>query len=133
MTEDRRQRSEGRRPIHSVQDLVVYKRSYDLAIALFVASKVFPKQETYALTDQLRRASRSIPANIREGFAKRKYPNLFIRHLYDAFGSCEETRTWLDFAKDCDYLKDGQYEELRRQFDELSAMLYGLIRNWRSL
>lgn len=131
MTENRGQKTVGQSPIRSVQDLAVYQRSFELAMLLFKISGKFPREETYALTDQLRRASRSIPANIREGFAKRRYPHLFIRHLYDAYGSCEEARTWIDMAQGCGYLKNGDYESLSRETDGLSAMLYALIKGWR--
>ncbi len=78
-------------------DLEVYRLAFDLAMEVFELTKKFPKEEKYSLTDQIRRSSRSVPINIREGFAKRRYENLFIRHLNDAMGSSEETRGWLDF------------------------------------
>lgn len=83
--------------IKSVRDLEVYRLALELAMEVFELTKKFPKEEKYSLTDQIRRSSRSVPINIREGFAKRRYENLFIRHLNDAMGSSEETRGWLDF------------------------------------
>ena len=90
--------------IKSVKDLKVYQIAYQLAIEIYETTKKFPKEETYSMTDQMRRSSRSVSINIREGFAKRKYEQVFIRHLNDSLGSSEETRGWLEFAKDCLYI-----------------------------
>ena len=85
--------------IKSVKDLKVYQMAYQLAMEIFEITKKFPKEETCSLTDQMRRSSRSVVINIREGFAKRKYEQVFIRYLNDSLGSSEETRGWLDFVK----------------------------------
>ena len=133
--EDRREKLDQpldeHKPIQSVKDLIVYRRSYDLAMLIFKISQKFPREETYSLTDQVRRASRSVPVNIREGFAKRKYRNVFIRHLLDAYGSCEETSTWIDMARDCAYMDEMVHSRVSGELTEISAMLYSLIRNWR--
>jgi four helix bundle protein len=118
--------------IKSVKDLKVYNLSYELAMKIFVLTKKFPKEETYSLTDQIRRSSRSVATNIREGFAKRKYEQVFIRHLVDALGSSEETRTWLDFSKDCGYMTNILSLELNNNYDEVSAMLSSLIAKWKT-
>lgn len=78
--------------IKSIKDLRIYIESYRLAMEVFSFTKQFPKEELYSLTDQIRRSSRSVPMNIREGYAKKKYEQIFIRHLVDALGSSEETR-----------------------------------------
>ena len=78
--------------IKSVKDLKVYKVAFDLAMEIFKLTLDFPKEERYSLTDQIRRSSRSVAINIREGFAKKRYENVFIRHLNDSIGSSEETR-----------------------------------------
>jgi four helix bundle protein len=78
--------------IRSVVDIEVYRRAYQAAMAVFRISRSFPDEERYSLTDQLVRSSRSVAANIREGFAKREYENVFFRHLVDALGSAEETQ-----------------------------------------
>ena len=96
--------------IRSVEDLDVYRRAYRAALEVFRLSRSFPKEERYSLTDQLVRSSRSVAANIREGFAKREYESVFSRHLVDALGSAEETQTWLDFAKDCGYLDTEKHQ-----------------------
>jgi len=118
--------------IKSIRDLKVYNLAYDLAIEIFEKNKNFPKEETYSLTDQLRRSSRSVAINIREGYAKRKYEQLFIRHLNDAMGSSEETRGWINFAKDCKYIDIDEYNDLESRYDKVSAMLCNLINNWQN-
>lgn len=122
--------TDGKKKIRIVKDLKVYRMAYDLALKVFEISKNFPKEETYSLTDQIRRSSRSVAMNIREGFAKRKYEQVFIRHLNDSLGSSEETRGWLDFSLDCGYLPESKYSELDKEYDELNAMLYSLKNNW---
>jgi len=117
--------------IKSINDLIVYKSSFELAMEVFRLTKKFPKEELYSLVDQVRRSTRSVPVNIREGFAKREYKDVFVRHLIDALGSCEETRAWLDFSFKSEYLDEKKYNELSKKYDTISAMLYRLIRNWR--
>ena len=118
--------------IKSYRNLKVYERAYQLAMDIFNATKCFPKEETYSLVDQIRRSSRSVPGNIREGYAKRKYQYVFVRHLNDALGSAEETRTWLEFAHDCQYIPSEQFTVLEKAYDGLSAMLYTLMDNWQT-
>ena len=127
-----RKGSREKKVIKTCQDLNVYQLSYKLAMKIFEMTKKFPKEEIYSLTDQIRRASRSISANIGEGWAKRRYENVFLRHLIDSYGSCEEIKIFLDFARDCKYINVGQYKELINQYNEVSAMLNSLIRNWRT-
>ncbi len=86
------------------RDLKVYQLAYKLAMDIFNTSKSFPKEEKYSLTDQIRRSSRSVAANIAEGFRKRQYPKMFVSKLADADGEATETQVWLDFARDCEYL-----------------------------
>ncbi|MCA9400272.1 MAG: four helix bundle protein [Candidatus Omnitrophica bacterium] len=92
--------------------------------------KKFPLEERYSLIDQLRRSSRSVPINIREGFAKKKYKQVFVRHLIDSLGSSEETRGWLSFACDFNYIDQCELMSIDEQYDQLNAMLYSLIENW---
>ena len=84
--------------------LISYQKSFDLAMSIFEVSKSFPKEETYSLTDQIRRSSRSVCANISEAYRKRRYPKHFISKLTDADGENSETNTWLDFALACYYI-----------------------------
>ena len=119
--------------IKSISDLKVYRVAFELAMKVFELTKKFPKEETYSLTDQIRRSSRSVPINIREGFAKRRYENVFIRHLTDAMGSSEETRGWLDFSLGCGYINRDEHDSLDIKYDEVNAMLYSLMNSWKSM
>ena len=119
--------------IITIHDLEVYRLTYSLAMDVFKASMTFPKTEVYSLTDQIRRSSRSVAINIREGYAKRHYENVFIRHLNDALGSSEETRGWLSFALDCRYVQQAVFDRLDKDYDHANAMLYRLMNNWSSI
>ena len=87
------------------QDLLAYKKSFTLAMKIFNISKSFPKEEKYSLTDQIRRSSRSVSANIAEAYRKRKYPKNFISKLTDSDAENSETQTWLEFALECKYIE----------------------------
>jgi four helix bundle protein len=116
--------------IKSINDLIVYKKSYELAMAIFELTKKFPPEEKYSLTGQIRRSSRSVAGNIREGFGKRRYPQVFVRHLNDSLGSSEETRGWLSFSKDCGYIAAEEFNALDSSYDEINAMLHSLMNKW---
>jgi four helix bundle protein len=116
--------------IRSIHDLDVYRLSFQAAMHVFEASKSFPKEERYSLTDQIRRSSRSVPSNIRGGFAKRRYRQVFAKHLTHALGSAEETRTWLDLALSCGYLADAPHGEISEEYDRVCAMLFKLMQQW---
>jgi len=116
--------------IRCVNDLKVYRLAYELAMEIFEITKRFPKEEVYSLTDQMRRSSRSAAINIREGYAKRRYVQVFVRHLNDALGSSEETRGWLSFSQDCGYIKKEQFQRLDSQYDKVNAMLFSLMNGW---
>ena len=105
------------------RDLKVFQLAYKLAMEIFEVSKLFPKEEKYSLTDQIRRSSRSVAANIAEGFRKRQYPKMFVSKLADADGEATETQVWLDFARDCEYLPIAHYEELTKGYEETGKML----------
>ena len=124
--------SKEKKTIRTYRDLNVYRLSYQLAMEIFKIIKKFPREETYSLTDQIKRSSRSIPTNIGEGWTKRKYENIFLKHLNDANGSCEETKIWLDFAKDCKYIGIDEHNNLTRKYKEVGAMLNSLIKNWQT-
>lgn len=122
-----------RKVIKSVHDLEVYSLAYSLALEVFELTKRFPKEELYSLTDQLRRSSRSVPANISEGFAKKQYENVFKQHLITAIGSVEETKTWIDFAKDFSYITIEQMVKIKGNYIKVGAMLFRLIQNWHTI
>lgn len=118
--------------IRNYKDLEVYKLSYSLTMEIFWLSKKFPKEENYSLVSQVRNSSRSIPANIGEGWAKRRYENVFKRHLLDAIGSCDEIRIWLDFSRDCGYLPREEHERLMEGYNEVGRMLNELFETWQT-
>ncbi|OQY80461.1 MAG: four helix bundle protein [Anaerolineae bacterium UTCFX3] len=109
------------------RDLKVYQLAYKLAMDIFQESKSFPKDEKYSLTDQMRRSSRSIAANIAEGFRKRQYPKMFLSKLADADGETAETQVWLDFALDCEYLSKEKHDELLSRYEEIGRMLGAMM------
>lgn len=109
--------------LNGYRDLKVYQLAYKLAMDIFRETKSFPKEEKYALTDQIRRSSRSIAANIAEGFRKRLYPKMFVNKLADADGEAAETQVWLDFALDCEYLSREKHDELFGKYEEIGKML----------
>ncbi|MCF8095927.1 MAG: four helix bundle protein, partial [Desulfobacteraceae bacterium] len=90
----------------TAKELKVYQQAYALAMEVFEISKGWPKEEKYSLTDQVRRSSRAVCANLREAWAKRRYTAHFISKLTDADAENSETDTWLDFARDCNYISD---------------------------
>jgi len=104
-------------------DLEVYRRALAAAMQVFKLSKAFPKEERYSLTDQARRASRSVAANVSEGWRKRRYAASLVSKLNDAEGEAAETQTWLQFAVECDYLKPEETRTLYAEYDQIIAML----------
>ena len=111
------------------RDLKVFQLSYRLAMEIFHLSKHFPREEVYSLTDQIRRSSRSVAANLAEGFRKRRYPNMLVNKLTDCDGEATETQVWLDFALDCGYLPQETHDRLIKGYEEVGRMLQGMISN----
>src|SRR5467141_293217 len=111
------------------RDLKVYQLSYDLAMDIFRLSKAFPREEIYSLTDQIRRSSRSVAANIAEGFRKRRYPNMLVSKLTECDGEATETQVWLDFALDCGYMSQKDHDRLTQGYEEVGKMLSGMMAN----
>ncbi|MFL5727849.1 MAG: four helix bundle protein [Cytophagaceae bacterium] len=109
--------------------LTVYKKAFDLAMEIFELSKNFPKDEKYSLTDQIRRSSRSVCANIAEGYRKRQYPAHFVSKISDADMENSETQVWLDFATSCNYLKSDFKNNLFIKTDEIGKLLNHMITN----
>ncbi|HYG35800.1 MAG TPA: four helix bundle protein [Clostridia bacterium] len=115
--------------IKSAKELVVYQKAYHLAMEVFQVSKTWPREEQYSLTDQIRRSSRSVCANLREAWSKRRYEAHFLSKLADLDGENAETDTWLDFAKHCGYLKAGDHARLSAECHEVGAMVGSMIKN----
>lgn len=96
---------------------------------IFTLSKNFPKNENYSLTDQIRRSSRSVCANIAEGWRKRRYQAAFVSKLSDAEAEAAETQTWLEFSCKCNYVDRATAQQLFKAYDEILAMLVSMINN----
>jgi four helix bundle protein len=113
------------------RDLEVWKKSHELVLKVYEMTKAFPKSETYALTDQIRRAASSVPANIVEG-QSRNTTKEYLQFLYNARGSLEEVRYFLLLSKDLGYLDKNIAESLEGNSETLSKMLNGLIKSLTS-
>lgn len=109
------------------QDLKVFQKSVDVAMIIFELSKTFPKEELYSLTDQIRRSSRSVSANISEAWGKRKYEKSFVAKLTDSEGEARETQTWLLFALKCNYINEEQFNNLNNQYNQIIGMLINMM------
>jgi four helix bundle protein len=109
------------------RDLKVYQLAFKLAMEIYQESKSFPTEERYSLTDQIRRASRSVAANIGEGYRKKQYPKMFVSKIADADGEATETQVWLDFAVSCDYMSRERQQKLIEGYEEVGRMLGGMI------
>lgn len=107
----------------------MYQRSVELRQAVFEASRAWPKEERYALTDQARRSSRSVSANLAEAWAKRRYPKHFVAKLTDALGEAEETLVWLEVAEECGYLDATHRDNLTRSTRQLVGGLVKMMRH----
>ena len=119
--------------IRTHKDLESYKMSFDSAMTIFEISKRFPKEETYSLTDQIRRSSRSVCSNQAEAFRKRRYPKSFISKLSDSESEAAETQTWLDFSLACSYISENEYNELYKVYDKIIGKLVNMSlhpENW---
>ena len=111
------------------QDLLAYKKSFALAMKIFHISKSFPKEEKYSLTDQIRRSSRSVSANIAEAYRKRSYPKHFVSKLTDSDAENSETQTWLEFAFKCDYIDQITFNDFIKDSEEVGKLLNYMINN----
>jgi four helix bundle protein len=113
--------------IVSHRDLEVYRRAFDAAMQIFEISRKFPKEETYSLTDQIRRSSRSVGANITEAWRKRRYEAAFIAKLSDAETEAAETQTWLEFAMSCGYVAPETGKQLDEIYEKILITLVSMI------
>ena len=115
--------------VQSAKELTVHQKAYALSMRIFTSSKRFPAEERYALTGQIRRSSRSVCNNLREAWAKRRYPSHFVSKLTDCDGENAETDTSIDFARDCEYITAAEHQELAGQIAEVGKMLGSMINN----
>ncbi|MEO9953212.1 four helix bundle protein [Nonlabens sp.] len=111
------------------EDLLAHKKAFENAMKIFELSKSFPNEEKYSLTDQIRRSSRSVNANIAEAYRKRRYPKHFISKLTDADGENSETVVWLRYALACHYITESQQEPLLSKSKEVGKLINYMIKN----
>jgi four helix bundle protein len=109
--------------IKSARDLEVYKLAFAAAMEIFNITKSFPAEEKYSLTDQIRRASRSVCSNLGEAWRKRRYRAVFVNKLTDSQQEASETQTWLDFCLACEYINSITFSDLDRKYEQILGML----------
>jgi four helix bundle protein len=115
--------------VKSHEDLAVYQMAFDVAMKIFELSKKFPVEERYSLTDQIRRSSRSVCANLAEAWRKRRYEAAFIAKLNDCEAEAAETQVWIKFVVKCQYLDLEQGRELYATYNQVLSGLVHLINN----
>jgi four helix bundle protein len=115
--------------IRSHKDLRVYHASFEAGMEVFRISKMFPREEVYSLTDQIRRSSRSVSGNLAEAWRKRRYPKSFVSKLSDVEGEAAETQVWLDYALACKYINEEQHAPLFKKYDSILGMIVTMITN----
>ena len=113
--------------INTFRDLEVYQVAFQFQQLLFHASKQWPREETYSLTDQVRRSSRSVGANVAESWAKRRYPAHFLSKLTDADGELQETNHWLNTAANCGYLTPVEFRDFEIGSSQVGKMLGSMM------
>ncbi|MBV8390402.1 MAG: four helix bundle protein [Mucilaginibacter sp.] len=111
------------------KDLLLYKKTFALAMEIYTVTKRFPKEEMYSLTDQIRRSSRSANICLIEAYRKRKYPNYFVSKLTDVDMENSETQGWLEFSLACEYLSKEIYDRLKELSDEVGKIVQYMIDN----
>ncbi|MGB7314767.1 MAG: four helix bundle protein [Nodosilinea sp.] len=111
------------------QELEVYQLAFEMAMQIFRVSQQFPKEERYSLTDQIRRSSRSVCANLAEAWRKRRYKAAFVAKLSDSEAEAAETQTWIKFAVTCGYLSEELGSELENNYDRILGKLVKIIHN----
>ena len=116
-----------REKIRTHHELKVYRKAFDAAIRVFELSKSFPREETYSLTDQIRRSSRSVCANLAEAWRKRRYQAAFVSKLSDSESEAAETQVWLEFAAASGYMSDDEAAILVQLYDEILGTIVGMI------
>ena len=114
-------------PARSFRELKVYEKARLAAKDVFVLSKNFPREERYALTDQIRRSSRAIKAMLAEAWARRRYKAAFINKIDEALGETNETQSWLDDALDAQYLSEVDFKDLDQRYQAIGGMLSRMI------
>ena len=114
---------------YSYRDLRVFNNAMNVSMNIYELTKTFPTEEKYSLTDQIRRSSRSVCANIAEAWRKRRYRAAFIAKLSDAESEVSETQVWLEFAKKCGYLREEASEGLHEEYEIIMRQLMNMVQN----
>jgi four helix bundle protein len=114
---------------YNFKDTALYKKAFALSMEIFQVSKSFPKEERYSLTDQVRRSSRSVCANLAEAYRKKRYPTNFISKLTDCDAENSETGIWIDFALACEYINEQTRVSLTNKNEEVGKLLNHIITN----
>ncbi len=115
--------------IKSFRDLIVYKKSFELACRIYEITRSFPKEEQYSLTDQIRRSSRSVCSNLAEGWGRKNYPKVFVNKLSDALAEQMETEVWLAFCLRFKYIDEATHNALIEEYSEIRRMLTSMMNN----
>lgn len=115
--------------IKTHKELRVYKLSFEAGMEVFELSKKFPKEETYSLTDQIRRSSRSVSGNLAEAWRKRRYQKAFVAKLSDCEGEAAETQVWLDYALACGYIKGNEHAVIFAKYNSILGMIVTMIKH----
>lgn len=113
--------------IRSFKELRVWQNAMDGAMVIFARSKLFPSEEKFSLTDQIRRSSRSVAANLAEAWRKRRYPAAFVSKLSDSEAEAAETQTWVELARRCGYLSDEEAKDLDSRYEQILGQLVVMI------
>ena len=120
---------ERKRDIRHFRDLDVYRRAFDAAIEIFQMTKGFPSEEKFSLVDQIRRSSRSVCANLAEGWRKRKYMAVFKNKVTDSMQEASETQCWLEFCLACKYIDKDTFNKVDNEYEQLISMLNSMEMN----
>ena len=112
--------------IRSHKELETYQLAFEASMEIFELTKKYPKEKMYSLTDQIRRSSRSVCANLAEAFRKRKYPKSFVAKLSDSEAEAAETQVWLDFSLACQYIDKDTYQDLFEKYDQILGKLINM-------
>jgi four helix bundle protein len=118
-----------RKPIQSHRELEVYQLAFEAAMRIFELTRDFPSEERYSLTDQIRRSSRAVCANLAEAWRKRRYEGAFVLKLSDAEAEAAETQTWLEFSVECKYLDADTGRIIQQVYDNILGKLVNMINN----
>lgn len=115
--------------IKHFRDLGVYRRAFEASMQIFQFTKAFPSVERFSLVDQIRRSSRSVCANLAEGWRKRKYEAVFRNKITDSMQEASETQCWLEFCFACGYIEESAFKKLDDEMEQIIAMLNSVEKN----